>query len=290
MPELPEVETIASQLQQVLKGQKLLSARVFDRKRLHISQQAWPVGGVVSEVHRAGKQIVISFSKKRGNGSALYVIFHLRMTGRLLWFERNEGISSESNALELAAMPEGIPDVKKLFSRAELNFAKGRLMFSDVRRFGTIEISTEPPKGGKGLDPLSPDFDVDWLCQNLSSSKQNIKNWLLRQDKLLGLGNIYACEALFKAGINPNKRGCDLISTEISQLHSAIVSILKKAIKLKGTTFSDFQDAHGTAGGFQRLLMVYDRHGEKCRRCEMGRISRVNQNGRGTYFCPLCQS
>ena len=158
-----------------------------------------------------------------------------------------------------------------------------------MRRFGTIKITSEQPSTLRGLDPLSHDFDVSWLTQQLASSKQNIKSWLLRQDRLLGIGNIYACEALFKARIDPKRRCCDLTRAEIAHLRHAVVSILEKAIELKGTSFSDFQDAHGKAGKFQNLLMVYDRQGETCLRCRGGQISRLTQGQRGTYFCPKCQ-
>lgn len=281
MPELPEVQTIADQVRRHIIGQRLTYAKVLDTKRLSILTKAWPVGSKVQDVCRLGKQIVVAFCDKDKQKPSTFVIIHLRMTGRLFW----QGVKQAHTQSDVS---KALQESRK-YCRAELGFERGVLLFSDVRRFGTIEIKRGCVPAVPGMDPLAASFTVEWLIEELARSTQNIKSWLLRQDKINGIGNIYACEALFQASIHPKRRACDLSPSEVAHLRQALVSSLQKAIKLKGTTFSDFQDTHGESGGFQRLLKVYSRNGEPCRRCKQAVITRVNQSGRGTFFCPGCQ-
>jgi formamidopyrimidine-DNA glycosylase len=172
--------------------------------------------------------------------------------------------------------------------RAALDFNQGQLLFIDPRRFGTIEVASQiDDLRGTGVEPLTDALNLKSLSQLLGSSKQPIKTWLMRQDKIVGIGNIYASEILYDAQISPRRRVASLSRIERERLLKSIKKILTKAIKHCGTTFSDFQDAHGVTGAYQRFLKVYECEGLKCSRCE-GLIRRIVQQQRSTYYCS-CQ-
>jgi len=195
---------------------------------------------------------------------------HLRMTGRLLW----EG-----------GRVRGAHD----HLRARFRLEGGELLFADTRRFGTFHWypSAEQARPA-GLEPLSPQLTTRKLVELIGDSSQNVKAWLLRQDRLVGLGNIYASEILHRAGISPFRSAGSLTSAELKRLHGSTRQTLRRAIENCGTTFSDFQDANGLEGSYQRFLSVYDRDGETCRRCGAS-IRRVVQQQRSTYYCSGCQ-
>ena len=135
---------------------------------------------------------------------------------------------------------------------------------------------------------MTPRFTAKRLAEQLARSDQNVKVWLLRQDRLVGLGNIYASEILHAARVHPGRRTSTLTESEIKALHRCTRRILKRAIEACGTTFSDFQDANGLTGSYGVYLSVYDREGERCKRCP-GTIERFVQAQRSTYCCPQCQ-
>ncbi len=139
-----------------------------------------------------------------------------------------------------------------------------------------------------GVDPLSDELDVGLFHKLLGNGRQDLKAWLLRQDRLVGLGNIYASEILYAARLDPRRGVSSLSRNEVRRLHGATKRILDRAIERCGTTFSDFQDARGQSGGFARFLKVYRREGAPCRRCKK-QISRIVQHGRSTFFCDSCQ-
>lgn len=270
MPELPEVETVVRQLNPVLCGTKLLRLRVND-PRLALPRNPVRSGSELSRVMRLGKQIVLGFRKEK-RGKENYLAIHLRMSGRLLWFER--GVRH--------------PDFKSSHIRAIFSFDQGDLLFVDPRRFGTITCGTLEELLPRGIDPLTPEFTRSSFRELLQPSTQSIKPWLLRQDRLVGIGNIYACEILFAAKISPFRVAGAIGGTQSTSLHRCIRNVLNKAVENCGTTFSDFQDSHGELGKYQHFLKVYHREGEKCRRCSET-IQRVKQQGRSTFYCPVCQ-
>lgn len=168
-------------------------------------------------------------------------------------------------------------------------FSRGALLFYDQRRFGTLEILSQPPEEeARGVEPLSPALTTAVLRELLAGSRQEIKAWLLRQDRLVGIGNIYASEILFTAGIHPLRLAGSLSAAESAALKKAVRQILALAVKHCGTTFSDFQDAAGESGGFARFLKVYQRAGQPCRRCATP-VERLVQQQRSTFYCPRCQ-
>ena len=269
MPELPEVETIARQLSPHLAGRRIKSLQIIDPKLDTPAKHSLPGREIIS-VERLGKQVCLSLSGRPGDKHGMWLLFHLRMTGRLIL----EDALSGQNEKHL---------------RASLLLDKGSLHFYDLRRFGLLTIVSAsdgplPP----GLDPLSPEFTAGKLAELIGSSRQEIKPWLLRQDRLTGLGNIYASEILFAAGIGPQRAAATLEKNELRKLHRQIIKILRLAIENCGTTFSDFQDSQGESGSFQSLLSVYAREGEPCPRCGES-IRRLVQQQRSTFFCPRCQ-
>jgi len=269
MPELPEVETIVRGLAPLLTGRKVRKLEVFDTK-LNLDPGDLPRNRLIRKIYRHGKEIVLDLSCSGKRSRPLWLCVHLRMTGKLIW----------------TPPPYSPPD---RYLRARIALDHGDLLFIDTRRFGTMRLLNDladafPP----GLDPLAPEFTPATLADLLGESTQAIKPWLLRQDRLLGLGNIYASEILFAARIAPQKPAGSLTPDEIRRLHLHTCKILERAIKYCGTTFSDFRDERDQSGRFRRFLKVYGREGSPCRRC--GRpIQRVVQQGRSTFFCPSCQ-
>lgn len=294
MPELPEVETVVRQLRGSVSGIHLKAAKIFDHRLSHLDKVDF--GGLsVRNLERYGKYIVFGFhqaTKSSGKSSVPgYLAIHLRMTGRLFWLDEKMGGKGD---IPPEAIHSKIPFVHQVSLKpAHLRFVlfakEGSLIFADPRRFGTVELLDEPMNLlGGGIDPTRGEFSEDVLRNLLSKHKQPIKSWLLRQDRVVGVGNIYASEILFRAGIHPSRAADSLRKKEILALHLAIREILLEAIERNGTTFSDFQSPSGEYGGFQEFLTVYEREGEPCRKCS-SLIVRVAQAGRSTYFCKKCQ-
>jgi formamidopyrimidine-DNA glycosylase len=266
MPELPEVETVVRQLSPYLLGRQVVSLEILDPKLEQADREAVN-GRTVLAVERRGKQILISLSPLAEGGGPLWLGIHLRMTGRLIC----DSSSAEQNEKHL---------------RARLVLDRGSLLFFDLRRFGLFQILHSPePARSAGLDPLSPQFTLLRLRELIGTSRQEIKPWLLRQDRLAGIGNIYASEILFAARIDPRRAAVSLSAGETSRLHRAIRRILRLAVEHCGTTFSDFQDSHGRSGSFQHLLAVYGRGGQPCPDCGEP-VKRIVQQQRSTFFCP----
>lgn len=266
MPELPEVETVVRQLCPLLQEEKIRSVLVYDKKLKHSFMAKLP-GAKIENVRRKGKYIVLCL--KNANKKNFFLVFHLRMTGRL----------------QISGLKEG----EKKHLRLQLLLQKKKLQFVDLRRFGTVEFFDsweEIPC--RGLDPTLEEFTLDTFSSLVSSVRQATKIWLMRQDKLLGVGNIYASEILFAAGVSPFKFCSKLKEKEIKEIYFQTKKILALAIKNCGTTFSDFQDAHGLTGKYQKFLKVYDREKERCRKCN-SLIKRVKQGGRSTFYCSKCQ-
>lgn len=271
MPELPEVETVARQLAPVLTGCSIRRLEVLDSKLAAVST-AKVRNLEIRAVKRIGKRVALLLAMADSEQIERWLCFHLRMTGRLIWYPAAAGKPAAQQHLRLRLHTNG-----------------GMLLFVDPRRFGTLDIySADPVELETGIDPLTPGFTVKRLGQLLAASRQPLKTWLLRQDQLVGLGNIYASEILHAARLHPQRLACSLSAAEVTAVHKATRSILCKAIKYCGTTFSDFQDSRGEMGGFQRFLRVYGRHGQPCLNCQAP-VQRIVQGQRSTFYCPQCQ-
>lgn len=296
MPELPEVETVARQLDPLIRGRKLRSVEVLDTK---LEGPDWSVvrGYTVSGARRVGKRVVLDLVGG-GRKPPRWIAVHLRMTGRLLWNDVGQPsvpvipvgqVSVPPTPPPLsAALPESQP-VTPRPPRLTFHLAGGELRFHDTRRFGTVELlDAEPQLTGRALEPLSRGFTVKALGELLDGARGEIKPWLLRQDRIAGLGNIYASEALHQARIHPRRSAGSVSPAEVAALRAAIVDVLRRSIKLNGTTFSDFQDAGGKQGRFRARLCVYGKAGQPCPTCGTP-IEQVTQQQRSTFFCPTCQ-
>jgi formamidopyrimidine-DNA glycosylase len=273
MPEMPEVETIARKLRKAVIGKRvarvLLSGLPL-RKPLERNFAARMQGRTIRRIHRRGKYLILEMSPHA------YCLIHLGMSGRILF---HSGIT-----------------VPLKHTHATIRFSdETELEYRDHRRFGWL-AAYEVPKLGQipelrplGMDPLSAQFTTKWLFHCLQISGQEIKSFLLDQQKIAGLGNIYVCEALFQAGIHPGRRCSTLSEEETGKLNHAICRVLKTAIRHRGTSFSDFMDSDGNPGENQKYLKVYAREGNHCRRCH-SIIQRLRQGNRSSFFCPCCQS
>jgi formamidopyrimidine-DNA glycosylase len=270
LPELPEVETVARQLAPLVTGRKVRALHILD-PFLRRARTPRIAGRRVTRVSRSGKRVLVELSARERGGERLCLAVHLRMTGRLIW---------------LAGRGPGRPRPRH---RARLALDGGEPLFTDTRRFGTLDWyrrreEAEP----EGIDPLSAELTAQHLAGLLAGSSQSLKSWLLRQDRLVGLGNIYAAEILHHARLSPFRQARSLSPPEVRRLRSSMRRILERAIRNCGTTFSDFLDARGLEGSYQRLLAVYGREDQACRRCGSA-IERSVQQQRSTYFCPGCQ-
>ena len=262
MPELPEVETIVRGLRDLV-GSQIERVEVND-PRLFLPK-AKLVGAVISRIERKGKYLVCHLA----DGASLLV--HLRMSGRLV---------RSTTAKE------------KRHTRLSLYLDRGRIHFVDPRRLGTVQYSEDGFPVNLGIDPTERAFTRGRLARIVSASRSPIKVLLMDQRRIAGIGNIYAAEALFRAGIDPRRLGKTLSRGEVTAAHAAVRTVLTEAIDQLGTTLgegvSDYRQTSGQRGGFQERLHVYSREGEACHRCG-ATIERTKQGGRSTYFCPGCQ-
>ena len=285
MPELPEVETIARQLAELVTG-RTIAAFASDWERLTEPEPVALVaarlaGRRIDAVRRRGKLVVFALD----GGDALCT--SLRMTGRFAFKELGEAAAER-------------------FTRATFTFTDGTgLDFVDMRKLGRMilvdsaEIAPADAGGDRtlkaplhlamGREPLSRSFTVAWLRAFLRRRRRAaIKPLLLDQRGIAGIGNIYASEALWRSRIHPLRSAGSLKPEEITRLHEAIKWVLRKAIRLHGSTLRTYRDSSGREGGMQHEFVVYDRAGEPCDRCGAS-IERTVIGGRSTYHCPRCQ-
>jgi len=273
VPELPEVETIRRQLAPALTGRRIESVRVLDPRWC---EPAPPEaiedalrGRVIEEVGRRGKYLIVSTEDD------VHLVMHLRMTGNLL----------------LAADDEEDP----AHLRVDIRLDGGtRLLFVDVRRFGTGDVLL----GGDvladyfgsrlGVEPLSADFTAEALRAMARGRKQPVKAFLLNQERIAGVGNIYADEALWRAMIHPLRPVGTLKRAQIEALRDAVVESLELGIDSKGASIDDYRHVDGERGSFQDRFVAYSRAGEPCFRCGTP-MEKLRAAGRGTYVCPNCQ-
>jgi formamidopyrimidine-DNA glycosylase len=273
MPEMPEVETIARKLRGTIVGKRIagisLSGKAL-RRPLPDDLVTVLDGRTVRAIHRRGKYLILQMEP-----SAFWLI-HLGMSGRLFYLNGPGGFARKH-------------------THATVRFTDGgELQYCDPRRFGlmavyeTSRLAALPEIRSLGKDPLSPEFNSSWLWHELVQTRREVKSFLLDQRRIAGLGNIYVCEALFRARLHPGRRCHTLTRGDSAALTRAIREVLKAAIDHHGTTFSDFIDLDGEPGAHQDFLKVFQREGEKCRRCHAA-IRRMRQSNRSSYFCPGCQ-
>ena len=295
MPEIAEVETICRQLNDVVRKQRLLRIEVLDPRLqdsgFHKSNRQSasfetlllkdkPVdaackGSEITAVARQGKTLLFHFNR------GLTALLHLRMTGRLLYAPAGKKSGSDDTCGENA-----VPSPPK-YVRMIWHLSEGKLYLIDPRRFATLVIDRDGHCEAPVNDPLAA-IPAKRLEEMARGRRCPVKSLLMDQHRIAGIGNIYASEILFAAGIDPRKPAGDLTRKEWQTVSANAARIIQKAVERRGTTLSDWRDLYGYPGTNQRYLEVYGRHGEPCRRCG-GTIERIVQNGRGTWFCPSCQ-
>jgi formamidopyrimidine-DNA glycosylase len=285
MPELPEVQTIISDLNKKIKDDIIVDFWSDWKKSIKTPFGNFAKGikgRKILNASRIGKNILINLS----DGKTIYV--HLKMTGHLLVKEKGKRKKEK--------------DGKDYFSEKVNQYIhhifylkSGRtLEFSDLRKFGKIILlDTNKVRETKeikslGIDAMSEDFTLEKLGEILDGRKTKIKLLLMDQSKLAGIGNIYISEILFDAGILPSRPADKITGQEKKELYLAIKKVLNKAIKLRGTSDSDYRDTAGAPGKFQEVLNVYRRTGKKCPRCGTI-IQREKMGQRGTFYCLICQ-
>jgi formamidopyrimidine-DNA glycosylase len=280
VPELPEVETIRRQLAPALVGRWLERVDVLDPRWCEPAPPAAiddALGGRrIEKLSRRGKYLIVSAEDD------VHLAMHLRMTGNLL----------------LVPAEEDLPGRPHLRVRFELGRTGGRpaerLLFVDVRRFGTGDVLlgsdalSEYFASRLGVEPLGPDFTAEALRAQARGRKQPVKAFLLNQERVAGVGNIYADEALFRARIHPLRPVGTLKRPQIELLRDAVVETLALGIDSKGASIDDYRHVDGARGSFQDRFLVHTREGEPCPRCGTP-IRKLRAAGRGTYICPSCQ-
>lgn len=269
MPELPEVEVTRLSFAHRIAGAEVLSVTIGKPLRWPLGcDPAALAGRRVLQVRRRGKYLLIDL----GEG---LLLMHLGMSGSVVF------------ASHLPA-----PGKHDHF---EMQTSRGTLRLNDPRRFGAVvyAASESDPVAQKllgrlGVEPLGGDFSLTAFQAALKSRHTAIKQVLLAGDIVVGVGNIYASEALFMAGIRPTLRAAKISKPRVALLHAAIVQVLADAVAQGGSTLRDFSNAHGEQGHFQLQAMVYDRAGLPCRRCEAP-VRRIVQGQRSTFYCAACQ-
>lgn len=276
MPELPEAETIARDLRRRIAGRRIAGVDVRHRDVLApglspATLDAGLRGRALTEVGRRGKNVVLHFG---ASDDARILVVNLGMTGRLV-------ASAARRAGELGHIA-----VRFRFEDGEA------LLFDDVRRFGRLDLYDAAGWGARraelGLEPLDDAFTAARLHALTRASRTPIRNLLLDQRKVAGVGNIYANEALYRAGIRPRRAARSLTRAEAARLCDALRAVLRDAIRARGTTLRDYRDGGGEAGGFEPLLEAYGRNGAACPRCG-ATIKRVVVTNRSAFYCPGCQ-
>jgi formamidopyrimidine-DNA glycosylase len=274
MPELPEVETTRQSFADRIDGARVTAVRLGKPLRWPLGVEPEQlVGRTVGGATRRGKYLWLPLAQDAGDAGG--VLMHLGMSGSLN-FSPAPGVAGTHDHFDLVT-------------------TRGTLRLTDPRRFGAVVWSDSREEGmaakllaGLGLEPFDAAFTGDHLHRSLKKRRIAVKLALLSGDIVVGAGNIYACEALYAAGIDPRTRSDRISRPRADKLAFAVRDTLARALTLGGSTLRDFRDAHGMEGQFQAQAGVYGREQEPCRACG-AQIRRIVQGQRSTFFCPTCQ-
>ncbi|MCJ8010196.1 DNA-formamidopyrimidine glycosylase [Paenibacillus sp. KQZ6P-2] len=274
MPELPEVETVKRTLNLLVKGKVIDHvtvnlARIIQRPD-DINQFAFILAGhTIQGVERRGKFLRILLDD-------LILVSHLRMEGRYGVYDSSDPVEKHTHVI--------------------FHFTDGtELRYKDVRQFGTMHLFkpgeefTVPPLSKLGLEPLDPGFTFEKFKEALAGKKTKIKAVLLNQAYVVGIGNIYVDESLFRAGIHPEQLANTLTDEQLHALHEAVVATLSESVEVGGSSIKSYVNGQGEMGRFQHQLKIYGRQNQPCLNCGT-LIEKSVVGGRGTHFCPVCQS
>lgn len=265
MPELPEVETVARELRDLIIGKEINEIEPIWHKSFNNQSSVILHGQIINQIGRKGKYLLVNLTKSS-------LIIHLRMTGQLLYKTNNNSNND--------------PHI-----RAKIVFIDSTaLFFKDVRKFGRIYHvdNIDDILYKIGIDAVDTNLDFSLFKELLYKSHTNIKSFLLAQDKISGVGNIYADESLFRAGIHPASMTNTIPDKKIQALHYHLMDVLQTAINNMGSTISDYRDSYGNTGNNQKFFEVYQRMDKPCVNCATP-ISKLKIAGRGTHVCLKCQ-
>jgi formamidopyrimidine-DNA glycosylase len=273
MPELPEVETVRKTLKKLVSDKQIENVTVYWPKIIKnpiVTEQFIDAlkGEIIEDIGRRGKFLIIYTTHYA-------LVSHLRMEGRYALYPKEEPFDKHTHVI--------------------FHFTDGKeLRYRDVRKFGTMHLYkkgeefTHPPLIELGPEPFSEEFTSEYLAAKLKKTNRKIKTALLDQKAFVGLGNIYVDEALFRAGIHPERIANTLTGKEIETLHQEIVATLSEAVAKGGSTVRSYVNSQGEIGMFQLELYAYGRKGEECKSCGAP-IEKIVVGGRGTHYCPNCQ-
>lgn len=289
MPELPEVQTVVDDL-----NKKIIKRRItgvwFNAPKIIKQPQPRKLekeikGLIIKQVKRRGKNIFIYLTKD------YILLVHQKMTGHLL-YGKWKIVRGRALPLIRGALQEKVNDYIHVIFYLDNGF---QLALSDLRKFAKIlfgeqeEIENLSEIKNLGPDPLAKNFSFEKFKDIVSSQKGKIKQVLMNQEIIAGIGNIYSDEILWQVKIHPFKPANKLTVKELKNLYLSMREILKRAVKLRGTSISDFRDTNGKSGGFGKVLRVYQQENRPCRRCRT-LIKRIKIGGRSAHFCPRCQT
>jgi len=267
MPELPEVETTKNGLERLLTNRKITKVKILNSNLRWVVDQSIKskiTNQTIRSFTRRGKYIIFNLEKG-------YLMVHLGMSGKINVLNAIEPIKKHDHFL--------------------LYFNDDVMRFNDPRRFGSIfylNNLNHKLLNSLGVEPLGDSFHENYLYEKSRSKTQNVKTFIMDSKIVVGVGNIYACESLFKTGINPKTQAKKISKKRYISLTNNIKKVLTKAIKAGGTTLQDFSKVDGKPGYFSQELSVYGRENENCYNCN-GKIKRIVQNQRSTFYCPKCQ-
>lgn len=267
MPELPEVETIVRDLNKSLQGKKISNVAVHDAFLLRQKADDFIdrlKDRTIEKITRRGKVVIVHLSS-RG-----FLVIQLMMTGQLIVDGRGDK-----------------------HARVEFNFSDGsRLLYNDQRRFGQLRVVSDLSEikhfSILGPEPFSKEFTPAFMRAVFQKTVRPIKNVLLDHTFVAGIGNIYACEILFRSRINPKRQACRIKLNEARNIHQQIIKVLKEAITHRGSSMRNYRDGSGQKGRFNERLAVYARQNQPCPFCK-NQIQRITQSARSTFYCPHCQ-
>jgi len=286
MPELPEVESIKLQLQKYLIGHKIVNVKI-NYAKIFVGNKKDIIGAKIKAIRRFAK--VLSLDLDNGNS----LVIQIKLTGQLIY--RGPNLSQSPQLSEKITGGLGGKHTHVIFKLDR----GGILYYNDVRKFGRIRLVETDKVVQKGLvGKLGPEppvgksdnrtLTLEKFGEILFKTKRAIKIVLMDQEKIGGVGNIYANDALWLAKVKPQRKASSLSKKEQKDLYDAIIQVLKKGIEQGGASEIAFVTPDGSEGGYQNHTLVYDKEGETCKR-DKGKIKKIKLGGRGTYYCPVCQ-
>ncbi|HCI05463.1 TPA: hypothetical protein DEX28_01830 [Patescibacteria group bacterium] len=280
MPELPEVETIRRQLEKAILNKKIVKVKVLSQKQFPQNPKLVE-GEKIIGVERRAKILIFRLEHRKN------LIAHLKLSGQFIWTPKAEKKTKLKKLIP--TIGEFLPSKS---TRVILTIGKGKLFFNEMRKFGWIKLLSdeelEKELARYGIEPFKTDFSLANFEKVLQASKKAIKQVLLDQEKIAGIGNIYANESLYLSKIHPATPSNKLNKKQIESLKNSLIKVLKLGLKFGGASDEYYLHPDTTRGTYQNHFLIYGKSGEKCKNCSAV-IKRISLGGRGTYFCPGCQ-